>query len=69
MWELVDGRSLADLAGRPRRRRRGRRSGSELLDALAYAHGQRIVHRDVKPQNVMVDESGRVKVMDFGIAR
>jgi hypothetical protein len=67
VWELVVGHSLADLAGRL-----GDADvaaiGVELLDALGYAHGERIVHRDVKPQNVMVDESGRVKVMDFGIA-
>lgn len=67
VWELVVGHSLAGLAGRL-----GDADvaaiGSELLDALGYAHGERIVHRDVKPQNVMVDESGRVKVMDFGIA-
>ena len=43
--------------------------GVELLDALAYAHSQGIIHRDVKPQNVMLDDDGHVKVMDFGIAR
>jgi hypothetical protein len=68
VWELVVGHSLADLAGRL-----GDADvaaiGVELLDALGYAHEERIVHRDIKPQNVMVDEDGRVKVMDFGIAR
>src|SRR5665811_2384121 len=68
VWELVDGDSLDKLAG-------GLGDGDiaavgvELLDALACAHGQGIVHRDVKPQNVMLDADGHVKVMDFGIAR
>jgi serine/threonine-protein kinase len=42
---------------------------AEILRALDYSHRAGIVHRDIKPGNVMVTESGQVKVMDFGIAR
>jgi eukaryotic-like serine/threonine-protein kinase len=68
VWELIKGDSLNEL--------NGELSdgdvvaiGAELLDALAFAHSQGIIHRDVKPQNVMLDRDGHVKVMDFGIAR
>ena len=40
-----------------------------VLGAVAYSHENDIVHRDIKPGNVMVDEAGTIKVMDFGIAR
>jgi len=40
----------------------------EILDALETTHGQNVVHRDIKPGNVMLDDQGRVKVLDFGIA-
>ncbi len=43
--------------------------GAQVCQALSVAHSQDIIHRDIKPQNIMVQPDGNVKVMDFGIAR
>jgi eukaryotic-like serine/threonine-protein kinase len=71
VMEYVEGETLKDHI-----RRHGRLSGNEavrvslqLLAALEFAHRNGIVHRDIKPQNVMLDREGNVKVTDFGIAR
>lgn len=68
--ELVDGQSLDRLipeGGLPVERIV--EIASALADALAAAHEKGIVHRDLKPANVMVGEHGRVKVLDFGLAK
>ncbi len=71
VMEYVDGVTLAQLV-----RERGRLSPDEaaplvqqVADALSAAHAAGIVHRDVKPSNVLVDRAGRAKLTDFGIAR
>ena len=40
----------------------------DVLDALAVAHAEGVVHRDIKPSNILIDQSGRARIMDFGIA-
>jgi serine/threonine-protein kinase len=71
VFEYVDGENLKALVGRegPLSERDALGLALQVARGLAFAHGQGLVHRDVKPQNVLLDEEGRAKVTDFGIAR
>lgn len=70
IMELVEGASLADvLRNGPLDVRTAVSFASQVLSALSYAHSRGVVHRDVKPANIIVMPSGTVKVTDFGIAR
>ncbi|WAX77190.1 serine/threonine-protein kinase [Streptomyces sp. KMM 9044] len=70
VMELVRGRSLADLlkSQGTLAPREAARIGAEVLSALHAAHAAGVLHRDVKPANVLLDDDGRVILSDFGIA-
>lgn len=71
VMEYIKGKTLKELI-----QERGHLSNEDAIDiavkisdALYYAHSHKLIHRDIKPQNVMLKEDGTVKVTDFGIAR
>jgi len=70
VMEFVDGKLLKDLIkDGPMTAAEAGHIISGILTALEYSHEAGVVHRDIKPGNVMVTRTGQVKVMDFGIAR
>jgi len=71
VMEFVDGDSVADLvrlAG-PMQAQRAATIADEVAAALGFAHSKGVVHRDIKPGNILIGTSGSAKVVDFGIAR
>ena len=71
VMEFVDGRTLRDIVKTegPMNEQRAMETMADVCAALDFSHRNGIIHRDVKPANVMINNDGAVKVMDFGIAR
>ncbi|MCU0227783.1 MAG: serine/threonine protein kinase [Bryobacterales bacterium] len=70
VMEFVDGLTVdALLKGGPLPPKNALHYTGQVLDALGYAHARGVIHRDIKPQNIMVTAGDEVRLMDFGIAR
>ncbi|MFI6267529.1 Stk1 family PASTA domain-containing Ser/Thr kinase [Micromonospora zamorensis] len=71
VMEFVNGRTLKEVLGAEGRLqpRRALEICADMCAALEFSHRHGIIHRDIKPGNVMLTQTGQVKVMDFGIAR
>ncbi len=70
VMEYVEGQTLSSLLDKgPLAPRETVRIGTEIADALEYAHHLGVVHRDVKPANILIRKDGAAKIADFGVAR
>jgi eukaryotic-like serine/threonine-protein kinase len=68
--QYVEGKNVRQLVnGRPLELKSALSIAIQVCDALAYTHARNIIHRDIKAGNIMVSDSGQVKVLDFGLAK
>jgi eukaryotic-like serine/threonine-protein kinase len=70
VMEYIEGKTLEErISPKGMRPREALRFAVQIADALSKAHGSGIIHRDLKPSNLMVTEEGRIKILDFGLAK
>ncbi len=71
VMEWIDGKSLAEILQEEGPLPVARASAwlAEVAEALDYAHRQGLIHRDVKPSNILIDSEGRARIIDFGVAK
>ena len=67
--EYVEGKTLADLLGEELPRPLVERIILQLIEVVAHAHRHRIIHRDIKPNNIIIQPDGTLKLLDFGAAK
>src|SRR4030095_12861064 len=70
VMQYVDGETLAThIQRKPLELKKDTQIAAEVADALAVAHSRGIIHRDIKPQNIMITERGNARILDFGLAK